>query len=203
MAVRVLVSGGGMAGARGCRCADAARDRRRPRRAGDELADRRRRGFRSIRTASGCYAISGSTGPSGRRRLPDRDPAAHERGGTPIGEFPYGNWPGVGGSIAIHRERGQQVLVEAASGVLSRPAGHDRARVSTSAGGQRKSRSTTVRWPSTSSSSWPKASGRRRALLSSVPCSRGPSVRCTGARPCPGCSWTCSRRSTTRIGMCR
>ena len=36
--------------------------------------------------------------------------------GTSIGEFPYGRWPGVGGSIAIHRDALQQVLVEAASG---------------------------------------------------------------------------------------
>ena len=35
--------------------------------------------------------------------------------GTSVGEFPYGRWPGVGGSIAIHRDALQQVLVEAAS----------------------------------------------------------------------------------------
>jgi FAD-dependent urate hydroxylase len=36
--------------------------------------------------------------------------------GSSIGEFSFGRWPGVGGSIAIHRDALQQVLVEAASG---------------------------------------------------------------------------------------
>ena len=35
--------------------------------------------------------------------------------GRSRGEFPYGRWPGVGGSIAIHREALQKVLVEASS----------------------------------------------------------------------------------------
>jgi len=29
--------------------------------------------------------------------------------GTSMGEFPFGRWPGVGGSIAIHRDALQQV----------------------------------------------------------------------------------------------
>jgi 2-polyprenyl-6-methoxyphenol hydroxylase-like FAD-dependent oxidoreductase len=36
--------------------------------------------------------------------------------GTSFGEFPFERWPGVGGSIAIHRDALQQVLLEAASG---------------------------------------------------------------------------------------
>jgi 2-polyprenyl-6-methoxyphenol hydroxylase-like FAD-dependent oxidoreductase len=35
--------------------------------------------------------------------------------GTSVGEFPFGRWPDVGGSIAIHRDALQQVLVEAAT----------------------------------------------------------------------------------------
>jgi 2-polyprenyl-6-methoxyphenol hydroxylase-like FAD-dependent oxidoreductase len=35
--------------------------------------------------------------------------------GTSLGEYSYGRWPGVGGSVAIHRDALQRVLVDAAS----------------------------------------------------------------------------------------
>lgn len=115
MAVRVLVSGGGIAGL----AAAAALTQR-----GIEvdLVER----DTSWRTNGAGISIN----PNGERVLRDLglDGAVADAGfrieilqimnpaGTSIGEFSFGRWPGVGGSIAIHRDALQQVLVEAASG---------------------------------------------------------------------------------------
>src|SRR3954454_11879034 len=115
MAVRVLVSGGGIAGV----TAAAGLTQRG---IDVDLVER----DMSWRTNGAGISIN----PNGERVLGDLglDGAVADAGfrietlrlmnpaGTSIGEFPFGRWPGVGGSIAIHRDALQQVLVEAASG---------------------------------------------------------------------------------------
>ena len=115
MAVRVLVSGGGIGGL----TAAAALTQR-----GIEVDLVEREA--AWRTNGAGISIN----PNGDRVLRDLglDEAVSDAGfrietlqlmnpvGTSIGEFPFGQWPGVGGSIAIHRDPLQRVLVEAASG---------------------------------------------------------------------------------------
>src|SRR5882672_7388422 len=115
MSVRVLVSGGGIAGLA----------------AATALTQR---GFEvDLAERSATWRTNGagiSLYPNGERVLCDLglDAAVSEAGfrvetlrimdvaGALLGEFPFGAWPGVGGTITIHRDALQRVLVEAASG---------------------------------------------------------------------------------------
>jgi 2-polyprenyl-6-methoxyphenol hydroxylase-like FAD-dependent oxidoreductase len=115
MTVRVLVSGGGVGGL-------AAATALTQRGIQVDLVER-----------SSTWRTNGagiSLYPNGERVLRDLrlDGAVSDAGfrvemlrivdaaGASMGEFQFGGWPGVGGTIAIHRDALQRVLVEAASG---------------------------------------------------------------------------------------
>jgi FAD-dependent urate hydroxylase len=115
VAVRVLVSGGGIAG---LAAATALTQR------GIDV---------DLVEQSGTWRTSGagiSLYPNGERVLRDLglDRVVGSGGfrvevlrimdaaGASLGEFPFGAWPGVGGTIAIHRDALQRMLVDAASG---------------------------------------------------------------------------------------
>jgi FAD-dependent urate hydroxylase len=114
MAVRVLVSGGGIAGLTAATALTQQEIE-------VDLVE--------LGTSWTTHGAGISLNPNGERVLRDLglDAAVADAGfriemlrimdpaGTSIGEFPFGPWPGVGGSIAIHRDALQEVLVDAAS----------------------------------------------------------------------------------------
>ena len=137
MAVRVLVSGGGIAGLAAADCSDAARDRGRPRRAGHELADQRCRDHVESRTASGRSVRSGSTEPWSTPASGSRPCGSWTPRGSVLGEFPVRT---VARCRRRHRHPPRRAAAGAGRGRVRRAphAGDDRAAGSTTVGRRRR-----------------------------------------------------------------
>ena len=114
-----------------------------------------------------------------------------EPSGSVVGEFPFGRWPGVGGVIAIHRDALQRVLVDAASDASL-------ALGSTVDAVDDRGDGVAVTFDDGTVAEYALlvvAEGIRSTTRDRLfgPVHPGRSARCTGARPCARSSSTCRR----------